>query len=183
MASDSAEFEELDNLILSEFARDKDYADFLKDPTDFRSLNHVIDLLRDAGNHDQFERRSFDKNPIYMDLLEKREITNTVIERVVKFQHGGLNLTVETMGDIVKAYTKGKDEIGTLRRSLNEAKGVLTNDKSKSKATLKELWLQKSELEETLRLLKNMEFIKVRSLIIISCIYVDKSSFVWYFNL
>lgn len=160
-----AEFQELDNLIQTEFERDKDYCEFLKDPKDFHSLNHVVDLLKTARNHDQFERRTFDKNPIYIDLLEKRNTVKNVIEKVVKYQHGGLNLTVETMGDIVKAYVKGRDEITTLRTSLREARHVLTNNEYKTsngKLTLKQLWLQKSELEESLRIVRNMEFIKVR---------------------
>jgi hypothetical protein len=151
------EFRELDNQLASDFEKDRDYKDFLQDSKDFRSLNHVIMLLRDVQ---QFGNRSFNKNPIYLDLIEKRNMVNNIIEKVVKFQHGGLNLTVDTTSEVVKSYSRGRDEIRSLRHSLAETKAILTS-KNKGPLKLKDLWLRKSELEESLRIIKNIEFIKV----------------------
>lgn len=67
---------------------------------------------------------------------------NNVIEEVVTFQHGGLNHSVDTMGDVVKEYTKGRSDIQTLRKALAETQSVLTAKKDK-KTSLRELWLRK----------------------------------------
>lgn len=83
-----------------------------------------------------------------------------VIEDVVKFQHGGLNNSVDTMSDVMKEYTLGRSDIQGLRKSLNETQSVLTSKKS-GQIPLKDLWLKKVELQETLRIVKELESLKV----------------------
>ena len=70
-------------------------------------------------------------------------------------------MTVDTMNEVVKSYTKGREEIRHLRRSLLDSREVLTSKKSSSGSSLRKLWVRKSELEETLRIIKNIEFLKV----------------------
>lgn len=84
-----------------------------------------------------------------------------VIEDVVKFQHGGLNNSVDTMSDVMKEYTHGRSDIQGLRKSLNETQSVLTSKKS-GQIPLKDLWLKKVELQETLRIVKELESLKVQ---------------------
>lgn len=87
-------------------------------------------------------------------------MTVQVIEEVVKFQHGGLNNSLDTMTDVVKEYTRGRDEIQLLRKSLSETQSVLTANKS-GQVSLRDLWLKKIELQEQLRLVKEIENLKV----------------------
>ena len=84
----------------------------------------------------------------------------SVIEDVVQFQHGGLNNSVDTMSEVVKEYNKGRDDIRTLKKSLSETQAVLTAKKS-GQIPLRELWLRKMELEQTLRMVKEIESLKV----------------------
>ena len=155
-----AEFKDLDNQILSEFGKDRDYTEFLNDPNQFRSLLHVTQLLKSAQTY-QLEKSAFRKSEIYLDLQAKRRQVNGIIEKVVLYQHGGLNLTVDTMNEVVKSYSKGREEIRHLRRSLQDSREVLTSKKSSSSNSLRKLWLHKSELEETIRIISNIEFLKV----------------------
>ena len=157
-----AEFKDLDSQILSEFGKDRDYNEFLNDPSQFRSLLHVTQLLKSAQTY-QLEKSAFRKSEIYLDLQAKRRQVNGIIEKVVLYQHGGLNLTVDTMNEVVKSYSKGREEIRHLRRSLQDSREVLTSKKSSSSNSLRKLWLRKSELEETLRIIKNIEYLKVSS--------------------
>ena len=83
-----------------------------------------------------------------------------VIEDVVKFQHGGLNNSVDTMSEVVREYTRGRDDILGLRKSLAETQAVLTAKKV-GQVPLKELWQKKVELQETLRMVKDLESLKV----------------------
>lgn len=85
---------------------------------------------------------------------------NKVIEEVVKFQHGGLNNSVDSLSEVVKEYTRGRDEIKVLKKSLEETKSVLTAKKT-GQISLKDLWLKKVELQETLRLVRDLEELKV----------------------
>lgn len=64
------------------------------------------------------------------------------------------------MGDVIRAYASSREDIRTLRGSLLETQSVLTAKKS-GQTPLKELWMKKVELEETLRLLNDLEVLKV----------------------
>lgn len=92
--------------------------------------------------------------------MSQRKLVEQVIEEVVSFQHGGLNNSVDTMSDVVKEYTRGRDDIRGLRKSLNETQSVLTSKKT-GQIPLKELWLKKVEVEESLRMVKLLESVKV----------------------
>ena len=46
------------------------------------------------------------KNIAYHQLLNQHELVKQVIEDVVKFQHGALNNTVDTMGDVITGYSR-----------------------------------------------------------------------------
>lgn len=93
-------------------------------------------------------------------MLNQRKIVEEVIEDVVKFQHGGLNHSVDTMSEVVREYTRGRDDIQGLRKSLFETQAVLTAKKN-GQIPLKELWQKKVELQETLRMVKDLESLKV----------------------
>jgi exocyst complex component 4 len=95
----------------------------------------------------------------YNALLHQRDLVDNVIEEVVTFEHGGLNTSVDTMSDVVKEYNKGRDEIQTLRSSLQETTNVLLSKKS-GQITLRELWAKKVELEESLRILGEVETLR-----------------------
>jgi len=45
-------------------------------------------------------------NPSYAKLLMQRDLVHETIEEVVKFQHGALNNSVDTMGDVLAGYYK-----------------------------------------------------------------------------
>ncbi len=105
-------------------------------------------------------------NPAYSRLLDQRKMVEEVIEEVVTFQHGGLNNSVDTMSDVVKEYMHGRADIQGLRKSLNETQSVLTSKKS-GQIPLKELWLKKVEVEESLRIVRELESLKV---LLASCI-------------
>lgn len=96
-----------------------------------------------------------------MKLDQQLQLVNKVIEEVVAFQHGGLNNSLDTMSEVVKEYNRSKDEIKTLRKSLVETQTVLTAKKS-GQVSLKELWAKKVELKETLRMVRELEELKVR---------------------
>lgn len=86
-----------------------------------------------------------------------------VIEQVVQFQHGGLNNSVDIMGEVLRSYSANRDEVRQLRSSLKEAREVLTQKRT-GHVALKDLWLQKIETEESLRILDSLEKLKVLTL-------------------
>eukprot|EP01034_Spumella_vulgaris_P039214 gene39214-48435_t len=63
------------------------------------------------------------------------------------------------MSDVVKEYSRGRQDIQGLRKSLVETQSVLTSKKS-GQIPLKELWLKKVELEESLRIVRELETLK-----------------------
>jgi hypothetical protein len=79
---------------------------------------------------------------------------------VVSFQHGGLNNSLDTMSEVIKEYNRSREEIKGLRKSLFETQTVLTSKKS-GQITLKELWAKKVELKESLRMVRELEDMKV----------------------
>jgi hypothetical protein len=136
-------------------------------PRRFRSLLEVIDVLgskiENTGSDEVDEKDSVlslqKQNPAYNRLLEQRDFISTSIEDIVKFQHGSLNHCVETMGDVLGSYTKSKEDVGVLRESIGEIKEVLLSKKN-GQTDIKNLWLRKSELEESLRMLNSIENLK-----------------------
>ena len=82
-----------------------------------------------------------------------------IIEEVVNFQNGVLNNSVDTMTDVVKVYKNGMDDIKGLQSSLEETKTVLTAKKS-GQISMRELWLKKKELEEAMRIMGDIEWLK-----------------------
>ena len=92
-------------------------------------------------------------------MVEQREFICEKIEDIVKFQHGSLNHCVETMGDVLGAYTKSKDDVTILRQSIGEIKQVLLSKKD-GQTDIKNLWLRKMELEESIRILNGIESLK-----------------------
>lgn len=85
-----------------------------------------------------------------------------------------MNNSVETMGDVITGYTKSptppppplnfyfrsRVEVSNLRESVEQIKTVLTSKKT-GQTDLKKLWLQKTELEESIRMLNALELLKV----------------------
>jgi hypothetical protein len=57
-------------------------------------------------------------------------------------------------------YNSSKKNVAELRTSVGEIKTVLTSRKT-GQTDLKKLWLQKTELEETIRMLNSIEQLKV----------------------
>lgn len=100
------------------------------------------------------------QNPAYSQILTQQKLVEKVIEEVVTFQHGGLNNSVDTMSAIVREYTRGQEDIDALRRALVETKTVLTTKKS-GQLAMKDLWMKKKELDETMRILTDLEWLKV----------------------
>lgn len=101
-------------------------------------------------------------NDEYSRLLEQQDVVLGVIEEVVKFEHG-LSNSVDTMGDVLRAYTTSREDIRTMRGALLETQSVLTSRKS-GQIPLKELCLKKCELEESIRILHQLEMLKVKLL-------------------
>lgn len=94
-------------------------------------------------------------------LAKQIKVILDVIERVVTFQHGGLNNSVDTMGEVLRSYNLNRSEITVLRSSIAEARQVLSQKKKDQSSTaLKDLWLQKIEAEESLRILEDLEKLK-----------------------
>lgn len=153
-------FRELEDQLLAEFDFQKDdrYRSYLQDPKNFRSLDHVIKLLR--GFLKQSSNFSaFHQDPNYKDLQKRQKLADDIIEEVVRYKQGGLTKTVETMGEVVRSYMKGLEDIRHLKQSMQVTKEILTN-KNKSQHKLSEMWLRKSELEESLRIIGEIEFIQ-----------------------
>ena len=137
---------------------------YFSDPQNFRSLVEVLNVLDKKVDKvwtkgDELLAALKEENPAYKELLDQRKIVYDVIEEVVKFQQGGLNNTVETMSGVIKAYNSGRDDIRGLRQSLAETEQVLTAKKS-GQMSMKELWLKKVEAEESLRILRDLEYLK-----------------------
>lgn len=131
-------------------------------PKKFKALLEVIDVLgkKLEQSDDSGPLTSLlSKNTAYNKLLQQQEFVAKVIHDVVEFQHGSLNSCVETMGDVLKEYTRSKDEVGEIRTSLQEIREVLTSKNSKQ-SDLKTLYLRKTEYEETIRILNDIERLK-----------------------
>lgn len=97
-----------------------------------------------------------------MKLLNNLELVNNVIEEVVTFQHGGLNNSLDTMTDVVREYSKGQEEIQMLRNALHETQKVLTAKKN-GQTSLRDLWIRKIELQESIRMVRDIEELKVNN--------------------
>jgi hypothetical protein len=107
----------------------------------------------------------------------------------VTFEHGGLNHSVDTLTEVVKEYSSGRAHIRSLRRALRETRSVLVPSAGASAAStavsattstsnasngangpavsLRELYLKKVELQESLRIVRDLETLKVGIYIII----------------
>lgn len=96
----------------------------------------------------------------FYQLIQSLQFVNETIEKVVRLQDGGLNNSLDTMTDVVREYSKGQDEIQNLRKSLNETQKVLTAKKT-GQTSLRELWLRKVELQESIRMVRDIEELKV----------------------
>eukprot|EP00981_Chlorochromonas_danica_P006781 scaffold1490_cov162-Ochromonas_danica.AAC.27 len=140
---------------------------YFQEPREFRSLIEVLKVLNDRveqlnRTHDftsDLQTAFREKAPRQLRLQQQLDIVNKVIEEVVTFQHGGLNHSVDTMGDVVREYSHGREEIKALRVALAETKSVLTAKKD-AKTSLRELWLKKVELQESLRMVRDLEELK-----------------------
>jgi hypothetical protein len=64
------------------------------------------------------------------------------------------------MIEVAKEYSRGRNEIQALRQSLDETQKVLTAKKS-GQISLRELWSKKVELQESLRIVKDLEELMV----------------------
>lgn len=138
---------------------------YFYDPKDFRSLVEVLEVLNEGivgigfKNDESMLSALKDENSAFRGLVNQRKIVIDIIEEVVTFQHGGLNHSVDTMTDVVKEYNKGREDICGLKASLQETKAVLTSKKS-GQISMKELWSKKKEMEESLRILGDLEWLK-----------------------
>ena len=138
--------------------------EFFSDPRDFRTLVEVLTVLDKKA--DQMDAKGEellavlkDGNTAYSALLHQRKVVADTIEEVVRFQQGGLNNTVDIMTNVVKEYSQGRDDVRGLRQSLAETQQVLTAKKS-GQMSMRELWLKKKEAEESLRILRDLEYLK-----------------------
>jgi tRNA U34 5-methylaminomethyl-2-thiouridine-forming methyltransferase MnmC len=139
---------------------------YFDEPRVFKSLMKVVEVF--GGKAEEMENDDFDlvaslkgQNGEYGRLFEQQETVHDAIEEVVKFEHG-LSNSVDTMGDVIEKYKKSKDDILLLQQQLLETKSVLTAKQTGSTqlVSLKELWMQKAECEETLRILSELETLK-----------------------
>lgn len=139
---------------------------YFDEPRLFKSLIKVVEVF--DGKAEEMENDNFDlvaslkaQSGEYGRLFEQQETVHDVIEEVVKFEHG-LSNSVDTMGDVIEKYKKSKDDILLLQQQLLETKSVLTARQTGSSnlVSLKELWLQKAEYEESLRILNELERLK-----------------------
>lgn len=138
---------------------------YFQEPKQFRSIVEILNVvdakssLSGGSSNRSVLSTLKEDNPAYTALLEQRQIVNSVIEEVVKFEHGGLNFTMETMTEVVKEYNRGREDVRGLRRSLAETTGVLTSKKN-GQISMKDLMLKKLEAEQTLRIVNDLEFLK-----------------------
>jgi hypothetical protein len=155
-------FESLDHKLFAEFGQDTDLREYFKEGREFGALHQVVIMLREIQNNYRVSGHSelsFVDTAEYQNLVQLKEFVDGVIEEVVTFQHGGLNNSVDTMTEVVKSYNAGRKDIQILRTSLDETKSVLTAKKS-GQIPLKDLWLKKAEIQETARILKDLEYVK-----------------------
>lgn len=165
----------LDKQLGEEFS-DEESKLFFTDTNSFSPLHQVVMMLREVKTRQTGDLYSaFTKNAEYQKLHQRKALVDGVIEEVATFQNGGLNTTIEAMTDVIKTYTKGREDIRELRSSLDETKSVLTSKKS-GQIPLRELWLRKFEVEETIRILKHIEFIKVSFLLVLIGLTINMSS-------
>jgi len=115
-------FSQLDELLSA-----KVQTHFFKESKKFRSILDVIDVIghkperisRSYENEDFFTSlRS--NNKAYDNLIQQKNIVCTVIEEVVKFQHGGLNTSVDTMTEVITGYKTSFNDVKSLRLSLTD---------------------------------------------------------------
>lgn len=99
-----------------------------------------------------------------------------VIDDVITCQQNGLHNSVETVSSVLKEYSQGQSDIAELRKSLKETKSVLTAKKS-GQIAMKDLWSKKKELEETLRILHDLEWLKVYIHLVIVCLFYSDFTF------
>eukprot|EP01040_Poterioochromonas_malhamensis_P003821 gene3821-4081_t len=140
---------------------------YFQEPREFRSLIEVIAVLNEQV--DQMNRHKELGNDLTTVLREdtnsqaklhhQLDIVNSTIEEIVSFQQGGLNNSLDTMSEVVKEYNRSREEIQTLRKSLEETQTVLTAKKL-GQISLKELWGKRVELKETLRMVRELEELK-----------------------
>ena len=71
---------------------------------------------------------------------------------------------MDTLSEVVKEFTKGRSEIQHLRNSLIETQSVLTAKKG-GQIALRDLYMKKVELKESLRMVKDLEELKVSKLL------------------
>jgi len=153
-------FSDLDDALQSSIS-----PQFFQEPKSFRSIVEILNVVDAKANRSEGSSNLSvlstlkENNPAYDALLEQQHHAAVVIENVVKFEHGGLNNTMETMTDVVKEYNRGREDVRVLRRSLSETTGVLTS-KRNGQISMKDLWLKKVEAEESLRIMKDLEFLK-----------------------
>eukprot|EP01031_Cornospumella_fuschlensis_P046350 gene46350-56755_t len=140
---------------------------YFQEPREFRSLIQVLQVLNEGiekMNRGELSSKDVqsalqEQNSGQVRLHEQLEVVNKVIESVVTFQHGGLNHSVDTLSEVVKEFTKGRSEIQHLRNSLIETQSVLTAKKG-GQIALRELYMKKVELKESLRMVKDLEELK-----------------------
>ena len=103
-------------------------------PREFKSLVEVLAVVGEridqfveeasrgggggGGTDDGLINALKEQNPAYNNLLYQKEVVDSVIEDVVTFQNGGLNASLETMTEVIKEYTKSKEDISALRAAL-----------------------------------------------------------------
>lgn len=142
---------------------------YFQEPRDFKSLVEVLNVLESRVDQIIYQNRvaatdgdgtaSYEAGNSLNDLQKQLEIVKRVIEDVVTFQQGGMNNSLDTMREVVKEYCRGREEIQRLRKSLAETQTVLTAKKT-GQISLRELWLKKAELRESLRLVRDIEELK-----------------------
>lgn len=145
---------------------------YFQDPRDFQSLSEVLEVLGERAHQmDEEIHRNLNsdsqmnlleilqsQNPRYSRLIQQRDSIERIIEDVVKFQHGGLNNSVDTMAAVLREYSHGQEDISELRSALKDTKEVLTSKKS-GQLAMKDLWYRKQELEDTLQILQDIEWL------------------------
>eukprot|EP01033_Poteriospumella_lacustris_P004897 gene4897-3505_t len=143
---------------------------YFQEPRDFKSLVEVLNVLESRVDQIIYQNRvaavngeastsGYEAGNSLVDLQKQLEIVKRVIEDVVTFQQGGMNNSLDTMREVVKEYCRGREEIQRLRKSLAETQTVLTAKKT-GQISLRELWLKKAELQESLRLVRDIEELK-----------------------
>lgn len=135
--------------------------EFFEDAKQFKYLKCLIEVLgSNSAYMDDGEAMSLqklkEKNSAVRSLFRQRKVVAEVVEEIVKFQHGSLNNSVETMGNVVTEYSKSRADIESMRKSIEDIRIVLTA-KKRGQVNLKQLWLKKKEQEERIRILDDIE--------------------------